>query len=130
MFNAAAGRVITVMGIWMGQHIIEVEDGYVAERVTIFGQPILVQPVVEGAGIGCVCGTGDRRGGDDHEEFIGAAAEIFEHLVVDIFGVSNGQPGSWVWRIVRAACQVGVRKTGLEHDDGVLSARVGERACV
>ena len=110
-----------------GQDIVKVEDGHIIEGVTVLGQPVVHQPLVEGAGVGGVGGVGERRGGDDDEEFIGTCREVLQDFVIDIFGVTYRQPAIRRGRVVGIPSQGRVGEAGFEHDDLVLAA--GIRQC-
>jgi len=122
--------VDAVVGVLVGENVVEIEDGHIVERVIVFAQPIVEQPVVEGARVFGVCAIRKRRRCDDDEKFVGARGEILEAGVVHVLRAADRHLLVRAGRVVRPPLQRGVREARLEHDDRVLAAGVRERARV
>ena len=122
--------VEAVVVVWAGQHVVEIEDGHVGLGIVVLGQPVVIQPLVKGAGVGGIRTVPQRRGGDDDEKFFGMRAEVRQDLVVDPLGMSHRQPAVRVGRVAGTAFQRGVGEAGLEHDDLILATGVCEGARV
>ena len=119
-----------MMGIGIGEHVVEIKDGHVVERVVILAQPVVHQPLVEGARVGRIGRVAQWRRGDDNKELIRAGGKIFQDFVVDIFRSTHRHIFVSARRIIWIPVQFRVRETGFEHDDLVLAAGVRQAARV
>ena len=75
-----------------GQDVVEIKDSHIV--VGIADQPVVDQPVIEGAGVGRVCRVGvvlHLRGcSNDDEQLVLAGGEVGQDVAVDALGVGDG----------------------------------------
>ena len=86
-----AGGRVKVIGVCItavsGQYIIEIEYENILVRIVF--QPVVAEPLIEGAGIGRICGISERRCSDNNEKLFLMHFEIFKYVDIDSLCIVN-----------------------------------------